>query len=479
MVLGYYFLLAALIIGTFFIVKNPKGQIILLILFNILQWAITVFEYTHPDAVSMGFFRSDATAVIMLVVLAILSSASSFHSVLYLRHHHRHHTTPQRAKAIYLAGLCLLIMAQTGAFLAAHVGVTWVFIEITTFAATILIYHERSEEAIEASWKYLFVCSVALTLAFTGILFLGISAEEAGTVDLSYESLTMHAQVFNSFWLKLAFLLIMMGYSAKMGIFPMHTVTVDAHTVAPPPVSAFISTTLMNVGFIGIYRMYAIVTHSSSSGWASHVLMIAGALSVFVSVVYLVRVKHFKRMFAYSSLENMGLVAIGLGTGGMAYYAVILHLIFHSFTKASMFYQIQQVHQVFRSYMIRQTGNYFRINPSGAMVILLCFLCIAAIPPSGLFFSEFILIREMFANHMFILLAVILILLTFAVWALGRNFMHLLFAMPDDAAAIVPGKISSLYGISQFILLGLVIYLGINPPVQMVELIRQATQILR
>lgn len=478
MVLGYYFILAVFIIAAFFFVRNATGHIVLLILFNLLQWGVTVFEYAHLHAESLGFFKADATAVIMLVVLSILSSTSSFHGVSYLKHHHRQHTTPQRAQAIYFAGLCTLIMAQTGAFLADHIGVTWIFVEITTFAATILIYHERSEEAIEASWKYLFVCSVALTLAFTGILFLGISAEEAGTIDLSYESITSHAQAFNAFWIKLAFVLILIGYSAKMGIFPMHTVTIDAHTVAPPPISAFISTTLMNVGFIGIYRTYAIIAHTSSSGWANHVLLITGVLSVFVAVVYLVRVKHFKRMFAYSSLENMGLVAIGLGVGGVAYYAVILHLIFHSFTKASMFYQIQQVHQVFRTYLIRHTGRYFRLNLTGAMVMLISFICIAGIPPSGLFISEFILIKAMFAGKMFVLLAVILLLLTFAIWALGKNFMQLLFSDPDTKSDLQPEKISPIYSLSQFILLGLVIYLGIDPPPQMVDLINEAIKIL-
>ena len=478
MVLGYYFIIAILIIAGLFFTRSPRGHIALLILFNALQWGITVFEYTHMHVESLGFFKADAIAVIMLVVLSILSSTSSFHSISYLKHHHRNHTTPQRAQAIYFAGLCLLIMAQTGAFLAGHIGVTWVFVEITTFAATLLIYHERSEEAIEASWKYLFICSVSLTLAFMGILLLGISAQEAGASNLSYESLTLHAKSLNSFWLKLAFLLILIGYSAKMGIFPMHTATVDAHTVAPPPVSAFISTTLMNVGFIGIYRMYAVIAHTSSSAWANHVLLIAGVLSVFVAVVYLIRVKHFKRMFAYSSLENMGLVAIGLGVGGPAYYAAILHLIFHSFTKASMFYQIQQVHQVFKSYLIRNTGGYFRHYLPGAMVMLISFICIAGIPPSGIFISEFLLIKAMFGAKMYIILIVVLLLLTFAVWAIGKNFMQLIFSDPDGSGEIQPDKISPIHSLSQFILLGLVIYLGINPSHQMVDLINEAIKIL-
>jgi hydrogenase-4 component F len=477
MILGYYFGIALLIIAGLIFSRRTPGHLVLLGLFNLLQWGLTVYAYLHLN-VGMGFFKTDALAVIMLVVLSILSTTSSYHSVFYLQHHHRLHSTPERAQSIYYAGLCLLIMAQTGAFLASHIAVTWIFVEITTFAATVMIYHERSEESIEAAWKYLFVCSVALTLAFTGILFLGIAAEEAGTVNLFYDSLATHAPAFNSFWLQLAFLLILAGYSAKMGIFPMHTVTIDAHTVAPPPVSAFISTTLMNVGFVGIFRIYTVIAQTSSFVWAKHVLLIVGMLSVFVAVVYLVNVKHFKRMFAYSSLENMGLVAIGLGTGGLAYYAAILHLIFHSFTKASMFYQIQQVHQIFKSYFIKKTGGYFKNYPTGALVMLLSFICIAGIPPSGLFISEFMLIRAMLAERIFAILIILLLLLTFAIWALGKNFMHLIFTEPDGSVQIQPEKPSPVHSLSQFVLLGLVIYLGLNPPPQMVTLINEAIKII-
>lgn len=471
-----YFITASVLIGCLFFARTKFLHNLLLIFFNLLQWGITIYECLNFNAEELGYFTSDGAALIMLIVLSILSSTSSYHSVRYLEHHHRHHTTPQRAKAIYFAGLGLLIMAQTGVFLSSHIVVTWIFIELTTFAATILIYHDRTEYAIEAAWKYLFVCSIAVTFAFIGILFLSISAQEAGTINLSYQSLMHHVAVFDSFWLKLSFLFILVGYSAKMGLFPMHTVCVDAHTVAPPPISAFISTTLMNAGFIAIFRMYSIIASTSIGPWANHILLIAGTLSVFVAVVYLLRVNHFKRMSAYSSLENMGIVAIGLGTGGIGYYAVFLHLIFHSFTKASIFYQIQQVFLVYQSYLIRNTGSYFKYYTPGAMVILLVFICITAMPPSGMFISEFMIFRAMFEKHNIALLVPLLILLTIAMWALGKNFFRLIFTPPVNFNETNIEKISPVESLSQFILLGLVIYLGFNPPDYMVELINEAVK---
>jgi hydrogenase-4 component F len=259
-----------------------------------------------------------------------------------------------------------------------------------------------------------------------------------------------------------------------MGLFPMHTVCIDAHTVAPPPISAFISTTLMNVGFTAIFRSYTIIASTSILPWANNILLIAGGLSVFVAVVYLLRVNHFKRMSAYSSLENMGIVAIGLGAGGIGYYAVILHLIFHSFTKASVFYQIQQVYRVYQSYLIRNTGGYFRIYTAGALVMLLVFICITAMPPSGMFISEFMIFRALFAQHYIGLLILILFLLTLSMWALGRNFFRLIYAPPVGFDFTHAEKISTKESISQIILLGMMIYLGFNPPHQMVNLINEA-----
>ena len=179
-------------------------------------------------------------------------------------------------------------------------------------------------------------------------------------------------------------------------------------------------------------------------------------------------------MSAYSSLENMGIVAIGLGVGGIGYYAVFLHLIFHSFTKASIFYQIQQVHRIYKSYLIRNTGSYFKYYTVGAFVILLAFICITAMPPSGMFISEFMIFRAIFEHHYIWLLVVLLILLTLAMWALGKNFFRLIFTPPVNFNPAEIEKIRARESLSQFILLGLVIYLGFNPPQQMVDLINEA-----
>jgi hydrogenase-4 component F len=471
----YYFIIASAISLLIFFSREKKLQHTLLVIFNLLQWGITVYEYFNPGSEEHGYFTSDATAMILLIVLSILTTASSYHSIAYLKHH----PSSPRAAAIYFSALTILITAQTGVFLSGHIAITWAFVELTTFAATILIYHERTEYAIEAAWKYLFICSVSITLAFIGILFLSISAQESGTINLTYISLKQYASYFNPFWLKLAFLFILVGYSAKMGLFPMHTICIDAHTVAPPPISAFISTTLMNVGFLAIFRMYAVIAGTSIVLWANNVLIAAGVLSVFVATVYLLRANHFKRMSAYSSLENMGIVAIGIGVGGIGYYAAFLHIIFHSFTKASVFYQLQQVYHTYKSYMIRDTGSYFKYNTQGAIAVLIIYICITAMPPSGMFISEFLIFKAMFAGKHIIILIIILLLLAMGIWAMSRNFFRLMYLPPVNFNDAHLEKIKPIESVSQFILLGLTIYLGLNPPTQFVELINEAVMNLK
>jgi hydrogenase-4 component F len=232
----------------------------------------------------------------------------------------------------------------------------------------------------------------------------------------------------------------------------------------------------MNVGFLGIFRFYEIISHTSILPWANKVLIIAGALSVFVATVYILKVKNFKRLFAYSSVEHMGLIILGLASGGVGYYAAILHTVLHSFAKSTMFFQVGQVYRIYKSKSIYDAGNYFQYNNAGAIVLLLGFFIITAMPPSGMFVSEFLIFRSLFdSNHLW-LLAIILLLLTMIIWAFGKDIFKMLFIKPVGFNEGNVEKISPVESLSQYIFLALVIYLGLNPPVEFVNLIRNAVQ---
>ena len=213
--------------------------------------------------------------------------------------------------------------------------------------------------------------------------------KETGIDDMSFKSLYANADKLDPFWLKLAFLFIFTGFTAKLGLVPMYTAGVDAKDKAPAPAGALLASILMNAGFISIYRVYAIMARTPLQHWANNIMLIAGLLSIFVAAVYMTRIKNIKRMFAYSGIEHMGLVILGLSAGGIGVYAAILHVVLHTLTKPTLFLQYNQVYWVYQSKSIYDVGNYFKYNKAGAVLLFLGFISATAMPPSGLFVSEF------------------------------------------------------------------------------------------
>jgi hydrogenase-4 component F len=300
--------------------------------------------------------------------------------------------------------------------------------------------------------------------------------QQAGIKDLNYKVLLSNAGSFNVFWLKLAFLFIFTGFTSKAGLVPMYTAGIDAKDKAPSPAGALFGSVLMNVGFLGIFRFYEIISHTSILPWANKILIISGVLSIFVATVYILKVKNFKRLFAYSSVEHMGLIILGLASGGVGYYAAILHVVLHSFAKSTMFFQIGQVYRIYKSKSIYDAGNYFKYNIAGAMVLLVGFFIVTAMPPSGMFVSEFLIFRSLFEGNHLWLLAIVLLLLTMIIWAFGKNIFKMLFIKPVGFNEGTIEKINPAESLSQYFFLALVIYLGLNPPIQFVNLINNAIQ---
>jgi hydrogenase-4 component F len=357
-------------------------------------------------------------------------------------------------------------------------GITWVFVEITTLSASALIYHRRNKLTLEGTWKYIFICSISITLVFIGVLFATVAVQQQGITDLFYKTLSHHASRFNVFWLKLAFLFIFTGFTAKAGLVPMYTAGIDAKDKAPYPAAAILASVLMNVGFIGIFRFYEITSHTTIYSWTNKIVLISAVLSVFVAAVYMLRVKNIKRIMAYSGVEHMGLVMLGLAAGGIGYYAAILHLILHSFAKPALFFQFGQIYRTYGSKSVYDIGLYFRYNITGAIVMLTAFFVITAMPPSGMFVSEFLIFKSLFTSGYLWILILIMILLTVIIWAFGKNVFKMLFIKPidfdDTRVEIIPFSES----LSQIILLVLVVYIGLNPPEGLVSLINEAINTL-
>jgi len=469
-----YFLSAFAISGTLLCLRNRVLQLFFNVLFLAVQTVLTVYAFCHLNENDSIYFAFDSIGVILSGVLTLLGYATFYHSYLYLERR----SDTKRNKSIYYAALILLSASMNGAYFSDHLGTFWTCVEATTLCVPALIYHERTATAVEATWKYVFVCSVGISIALVGILSMSVAVSKGGATDLYINDIIAHAQGMNTTWIKIAFILTLTGFSAKMGLFPLYAVCIDAHTVAPPPINAFISTTLKNVGFLGIYRMYSIIAQTDALPWANNVLIIAGMISISVSASQLLRIKHFNRMLAFSCTEHMGIITLALAAGGIGYYAAILHIVLHSFAKAGFFYQIGQVYNVYKSYVIKECGNYVKLDPLGAIVVILAFICITAIPPSGLFVTEFMMFKSLFAGNHYYAAISALFLLTVIIFVIGKNLLHLLFHNGDELKTPKSFKVNNLETASQFVLLGLIIYLGVNPPEFLSDLIKGATAIL-
>ncbi len=470
--IGYYLTGALIISLSLLFNRNKLVNNILITVFLVLQWAFTIYEYNHINIKELEYFKPDALAILLLVTLSIIAIPAFFHKYSYI---HKNEYDP-KVRAIYYAAMTVIITAIGAAYLSCHIAVTWIFVELTTLSASALIFHRRNTGSLEATWKYIFVCSISITFVFIGILFLSIALEQAGSTDLSFQSLLTKASSLNIFWLRLAFIFIFTGYTAKLGLVPMYTAGIDAKDKAPTPAGALFSSALVNVGFVGIFRFYEVISHTTIQPWANHIMMIAAFLSVFIATVYMLKVKNIKRMLAYSSIEHMGIVMLGLAAGGIGYYAAVLHIILHAFVKSALFFQIGQVYSIYRSKSIYYVGNYFKYNLLGAMVLLLAFISATAMPPSGLFISEFMIFRALFEAHYLIVLIPLLILLTMIIWAFGKNIFKLLFSPPVGFDETTIEKVNPWESWSQLALLVMAIYLGLNPPSQFVYLIQEVVK---
>lgn len=470
------FLIGTLLIsGLLLLNKNTILNYVLVIGYTILLWILGFYEYNHLNTVELEYFKPDALSILLLFALCIVSIPAFYHSYRYIA---THDETP-RSRGIFFASMVMLISACSMAYISNHIAVTWIFVEITTLSASALIYHHRNIRALEGVWKYVFICALSISFIYIGILFLSLAMKQAGIEDMSFDSIMEHYDMLNLFWLKLSFLFIFTGFTAKIGLVPMYTAGIDAKDKAPAPAGALLSSVLMNMGFVGIYRVYAVVSHTQIQHWASVIIIISALLSIFVATVYMTRIKNIKRMFAYSSIEHMGIVMLGLAVGGIGVYAAILHIILHSFVKPSLFFQFNQIYRVYQSKSMYDVGHYFKYNRAGAIVILLGFISATAMPPSGLFISEFLIFQSLFEAHYFLILIFVLILLTMIIWGFGSNIFKLLFTPPLNIDEKRIPKINPFDSVSQYILLAMAVYFAYNPPAEFVHLIQEAVKLIQ
>lgn len=403
--------------------------------------AVATLLHGRTHVLAGGLLRADALSVTMLLVIGVVGILATGSGIGYIDGELAHGHTDDREARVYAALVPTFLAAMVLAVCANNIGITWVAVEATTIATAFLVGHRRTRAALEATWKYVVICSVGIVVAFLGTILLYFAAQHAGASTeqaLDLDVLLSHARHLDPGVTRLAGGLLLIGYSAKAGLVPFHTWLADAHSQAPAPVSALMSGVLLAVALSVVLRIKPIIDTATGAGYLRTGLLTLGIATLAVAALLLTVTRDVKRMLAYSSMENMGLIAVAASAGTrLAIAALLLHVLAHGIGKTILFLSTGPLQAAHDSISIAAvTGVVARSRLLGAsfaigMVVLL------GLPPFAMFASELAIARSLADARLAWALGVALVLIAIAFAALVRNSSRILLgAAPQGAPAL-------------------------------------------
>jgi hydrogenase-4 component F len=333
----------------------------------------------------------------------------------------------------FFGAFAALMLASLGT---GNLGMLFVLVEASTLASAALVGLQAQARSLEAAWKYIIISSLGVTIALVGTLFLfysGTGLPLTAELRLTWPYLFQHASELSHPALRLAFLLAVIGYGTKVGLAPMHTWLPDAHSEAPSPTSAMLSAALLNTGMYAIIRFLAIARVGLGAHYVQVVMLSFGFASVLIGVLFLVTTTNFKRLFAYSSVEHMGIIAIALGFGGqLGLYGALLHTLNHAIGKAVLSLSSGDVVLGYHTREAARVRGLLTTLPVTGTVLMLATLAILGSPPFGLFLSELTIVRAGFADAGPWLPLALLLLLVIAFIAFARRTGRMVLGEPGS-----------------------------------------------
>ncbi len=468
-------LIPALAAALTLVMPSRPGRWAILILSAVAHTGLTLSAWAiHPEPMLNGFLMLDGPGLLFLTLTSLLFLSVAFYGVGYLKAEHTGDpkqdfqegmfftNTPD---AIFIACLLAFLTTMTLVNVSQHLGLLWVAMEATTLASAPLIYYHRHHRSLEATWKYLLICSVGIALALLGNFFLVIAAgHSTQSVSLLLSDLLENAPGLNTAWLKAAFLFFLVGYGTKMGLAPMHTWLPDAHSESPSVVSALLSGALLNCAFLGILRVHQICCAAGQADFSRGLLLMFGLISIGWSAVFILGQRDYKRMLAYSSVEHMGILALGVGTGGLATFGAMLHAVNHSFTKAMLFMIAGNILAVYKTKNSAGVQGVLRVLPVSGMLWVAGFLAITGVPPFGMFVSEFTIVKSVLDQGHFVIAALFLFLLALIFIGMSSTVLKMAQGQPSAPSLILPRRESLLTVAPPMVLGIMILVLGLYVP---------------
>ncbi len=355
-----------------------------------------------------GFFYADALSALVILLTALVAMVCATYSIGYLRDDQQSGELGEKPEEqfaqlrMYSTLTPLFVFSMMFVAVANNLGVMWAAIEATTLVSVFLVTFYGKVTSLEAAWKYAIIGGVGLSMALFGTLVTYYAGHRLAGSDalagLNWSVLAQHAELLDKTSMRLAFVLILMGYGTKAGLAPMHTWKPDAYSEAPVPTAAILSSAMLNCALYGLIRFYILTSRSLGPEYPGHLLLLFGLLSMGISVPFILVQKNLRRLLAYSSIEHGGIMVTALGLGGpLGSLGLMLHMTYHTIAKPLLFLCAGNVRQHFKTDLFSDIkGGVLRVMPLTGAVFFMAMLAIAGMPPFSLFQSEFLIVRAAF-----------------------------------------------------------------------------------
>jgi hydrogenase-4 component F len=418
----------------------------------------------------------DDLNIIFIVLTTFVAFTTSIFSASYIGHElETGRLTPVYLR-FYHAMYQILMFAMNLALVANNIGLMWVAIELATLTTVLMVGIYRTHEALEAAWKYFILGSVGIALALFGTILVYMAATPVigeGLDAMVWTTLLSKAAEFEPALLELAFIFLLLGYGTKAGLVPLHAWLPDAHAEGPTPISAVLSGLLLNVALYAILRFKLLLAANPGTFAAGPLMVVLGLASLSFAGFMLYRRRDIKRMFAYSSIEHMGIITFAFGMGGpLANFAGLLHMVMHSLTKSGIFFAVGHIAQAKGTQKIADIRGLTQSHPLLGWGLVLGVIAIAGLPPLGIFMSEFLVVSSTFARQPLLAIPLVAGLLV-GFGALVLRMQDLAFGPPSGDSA--PVKASY---VPMFIHFALVLAAGIFLPRALVEWFEHIARLL-
>jgi hydrogenase-4 component F len=415
----------------------------------------------------------DAIAKITLLTTTILFLAAAVYAQGYLAQR------ADRDNRVFVGGLLALLGAMSTVALSHHLGLTWVAMEASTLATAPLIYFNHNARSLEAAWKYLLIGSLGIALALLGTFFLALSgAGPDGPRSLVVEELVAAGPALSRPWVRAAFVFLLVGYGTKMGLAPLHSWKPDAYGEAPGLLGAMLAGGLTNFAFLAVVRVFQVTRAAGEEAFARDALIGLGLFSIALAAVFVVGQKDFKRMLAYSSVEHMGILALGIGLGGGAAAGAFFHCLNNGLTKGVVFLSAGNIHRAYGAKTTDSVRGAARLLPVSGPLFLAGFLAVTGSPPFSPFFSEFQILNGAFGTGHFGIGATFLAFLAVIFVGMGTTVLAVVQGDPGDVPRPRTTREHVLMAAPPLVLMLLVLALGLFLPQGLRELFGAAAALV-